>query len=149
MPTRLIPYLVPSLFLFVSVRIGVSRFYCCATFDGAETRNGYMTFMYVCSWMAYEKTIPYHQIHSYMNVTNCKLIFCPLLVHFPSSFLRRLTFSVFRSFGLFGHKSGVRVKNSNGFYLCFPFPNIILQNRGCLGSRDRDQLQPALTTLTN
>lgn len=36
--------------------------------------------------------------------------------------------------------------------VCFLFSSlfqIIIQNRGCLGSRDRDQLQPALTTLTN
>lgn len=48
------------------------------------------------------------------------------------------------------HISGVRVKYKLFAYIFFSFLfQIIIQNRGCLGSRDRDQLQPALTTLTN
>lgn len=48
---------------------------------------------------------------------------------------------------------GVRVKYKclRMFFSFFfiPFFQIISRTGGCLGSRDRDQLQPALTTLTN
>jgi hypothetical protein len=106
-----------------------------------------------------------YQIRSWADIQllcGCRLVWCTINRSLICSHsVYNIPFLSFFFFVLFSHRlyvvclriPGVRVKYKclRMFFFFFSslFFQIISRTGGCLGSRDRDQLQPALTTLTN